>query len=67
MNSSHLPSDSVLTSRKDLLKDLQVYEKRYRRLFESAKDGIIILNADNGIIVDVNPFLIELLVIHVNS
>jgi PAS domain S-box-containing protein len=41
--------------------DLQVYEKRYRRLFESAKDGIIILNADNGIIVDVNPFLIKML------
>jgi PAS domain S-box-containing protein len=43
------------------LKDLQVYEKRYRRLFESAKDGIIILNADDGIIVDVNPFLISML------
>jgi PAS domain S-box-containing protein len=42
-------------------KDLQVFEKRYRRLFESAKDGIIILNADNGIIVDVNPFLINML------
>jgi PAS domain S-box-containing protein len=42
-------------------KDLQVFEKRYRRLFESAKDGIIILNADNGVIVDVNPFLINML------
>ena len=42
-------------------KDLQVLEKRYRRLFESAKDGIIILNADNGVIVDVNPFLINML------
>ena len=31
------------------------------RLFESAKDGILILNADNGMIVDVNPFLINLL------
>jgi PAS domain S-box-containing protein len=41
--------------------DLQVFEKRYRRLFESAKDGIIILDADNGMIVDVNPFLINLL------
>jgi PAS domain S-box-containing protein len=41
--------------------DLQVYEKRYRRLFESAKDGIIILNAYNGMIVDVNPFLINML------
>ena len=42
-------------------KDLQMFEKRYRRLFESAKDGIIILNADNAIIVDVNPFLINML------
>ncbi len=36
-------------------------EKRYRRLFESAKDGILILDADTGKVVDVNPFLIELL------
>jgi PAS domain S-box-containing protein len=42
-------------------KSLQVFEKRYRRLFESAKDGIIILNADNGVIVDVNPYLINML------
>ena len=42
-------------------RDLQVFEKRYRRLFESAKDGIIILNADNGVIVDVNPYLINML------
>jgi PAS domain S-box-containing protein len=41
--------------------NLQVFEKRYRRLFESAKDGIIILDAYNGVIVDVNPFLINLL------
>ncbi|EIA08468.1 chemotaxis protein CheB [Flavobacterium frigoris] len=34
------------------------YENRYLRLFESAKDGIIILNAENGKIIDVNPFLI---------
>ncbi len=40
---------------------LQMFEKRYRRLFESAKDGILILNAENGMITDVNPFLIELL------
>jgi len=41
--------------------ELQVLEKRYRRLFESAKDGILILNAENGKIVDVNPYLIDLL------
>lgn len=42
-------------------KDLLVYEKRYRRLFESAKDGILILSAFNGMIVDVNPYLVEML------
>ena len=36
-------------------------EKRYRRLFESAKDGILILDADTGKVVDVNPFLSQLL------
>ncbi|MCK9460057.1 MAG: response regulator [Proteobacteria bacterium] len=35
-------------------------EGRYRRLFEAAKDGILILDADSGRIVDVNPFLMEL-------
>lgn len=36
-------------------------EKRYRRLFESAKDGILILDAYTGKVVDVNPFLVQLL------
>ena len=40
---------------------LQDSEKRYRRLFESAKDGILILDADTGEVVDVNPFLMQLL------
>lgn len=34
---------------------------RYRRLFESARDGILILDAGTGKITDVNPFMIELL------
>jgi PAS domain S-box-containing protein len=36
-------------------------EERYRRLFETAQDGIIILDAETGMIQDVNPFMIELL------
>ena len=40
---------------------LQASELRYRRLFESAKDGILILDAGTGQIVEVNPFLIEIL------
>ena len=43
------------------VEDLRVSEIRYRRLFESAKDGILILDAETGKIDDVNPFLIELL------
>jgi PAS domain S-box-containing protein len=40
---------------------LEVSEMRYRRLFETAQDGILILNADSGQIDDVNPFLTDML------
>ncbi len=36
-------------------------EINYRRLFEAARDGILILDVDKGCITDVNPFLIKLL------
>jgi PAS domain S-box-containing protein len=36
-------------------------EVRYRRLFEAAKDGVLILDAETGMVVDVNPFLMQLL------
>jgi CRP/FNR family transcriptional regulator, cyclic AMP receptor protein len=40
---------------------LRASELRYRRLFETAQDGILILDAHTGQITDVNPFLINLL------
>ncbi len=40
---------------------LQASEIRYRRLFESAQDGILILDARTGTITDVNPYLVQLL------
>jgi PAS domain S-box-containing protein len=40
---------------------LTVTETRYRRLFEAAQDGILILDAGTGQIVEVNPYLITLL------
>ncbi|MCR4298944.1 MAG: sensor domain-containing diguanylate cyclase [Gallionella sp.] len=43
------------------LKALRVSEARYRRLFETARDGILLLNSDTAQIEDVNPYLIELL------
>ena len=43
------------------VKKIQTSELRYRRLFEAAQDGILILDAETGMITDVNPFLIKLL------
>jgi len=40
---------------------LHASELSYRRLFEAAKDGILILEVDTGRINDVNPFLFKLL------
>lgn len=41
--------------------DLQASETRYRRLFESARDGILILDATTRKITDANPFMVELM------
>lgn len=43
------------------LKALRVSEARYRRLFEAAQDGILLLNAQTAQIEDVNPYLVKLL------
>ncbi len=40
---------------------LKESESHYRRLFETAKDGILILDGDTGRIVDANPFLQDML------
>jgi PAS domain S-box-containing protein len=50
-----------VTEREKAEKLLKHSEVRYRRLFEAAHDGILILNASTRKISDVNPFLTELL------
>ena len=50
-----------INERKRAEEKVTVSETRYRRLFESAKNGILILDAETGKIVDVNPFLVEML------
>jgi PAS domain S-box-containing protein len=54
-------SESDIAERKRIREALKVSEIRYRRVFETAKDGILILDADTGRITDANPFLQELL------
>jgi PAS domain S-box-containing protein len=41
--------------------ELEFSERRYRRLFESAHDGILILDAATAKVLEVNPFMSELL------
>ncbi len=48
-----------ISERKKMEEALKISEIRYRRLFEAAQDGILILNAETGQIFDVNPFLLE--------
>jgi PAS domain S-box-containing protein len=50
-----------LTESRRALHALEVSETRYRRLFEAAKDGILILDPDTRQITDANPFIAELL------
>ena len=50
-----------ITDRKRMEQEKASSELRYRRLFETAQDGILILNAETGQITDVNPFLIDML------
>jgi PAS domain S-box-containing protein len=50
-----------VTERKQAEEKLNASEARYRRLFEAAQDGILILDAETGLVLDANPFLMEIL------
>ncbi len=50
----------ILLALEDITERKRAAEARYRRLFESAKDGICILDAETGEITDVNPYFLEL-------
>ena len=49
-----------VTERKTLEEKLHASENMYRRLFETAKDGVLILDAKDGKILEANPFMTEL-------
>lgn len=46
-----------ITGRKQMEQDLRDSEVRYRRLFQAAKDGILILDGHTGRIIDANAFM----------
>ena len=47
---------------KDRLAELtQASEEKFRRLFETAQDGILLLEAGTGVITEANPFIEKLL------
>ena len=53
----------IRTEQAETLSEQAVHasELRYRRLFETAQDGILILDAGTGQVVDANPFMKDLL------
>jgi PAS domain S-box-containing protein len=52
--------ESISVEKKSMT-DVAASEMRYRRLFETAHDGILILDAVTGRIYDANPFVVTLL------
>ncbi len=50
-----------ITERKIIQDNLKIAEQKFRRLFEAAKDSILILDANTGQIIDSNPFIQDLL------
>jgi len=58
---SNVVKDDESPARDQSESRLRISELRYRRLFEAARDGILILDAVTLKITDVNPFMTELL------
>ena len=50
-----------ISGRKQAEDKLRVSEIRYRRIFEAAQDGVLLLDPDTCRITDANPFMTELL------
>ena len=53
-------TSTLLLAIEDVTDRREAAEIQYRRLFESAKDAIVILDAESAEVVDVNPYFTEL-------
>ena len=65
LNASRISSESepkprVLLAIEDITERREQAEIRYQRLFETAKDGMLIFDAEGETVTDINPFLLEL-------
>lgn len=58
---SKMTKEKIQTSEIPNTEALKDSETHYRRLFETAQDGILILDGITGVITDVNPFLLKML------
>ncbi|MFW6145089.1 MAG: PAS domain S-box protein, partial [Candidatus Natronoplasma sp.] len=56
-----LSSGRDITEAEKRREEVKRSEERYRRLFESAQDGILILDVDTGVIKDANPYIQDIL------
>lgn len=54
---SHIVVVQDIANRKQAEEALKISEVRYRRLFETAREGILILDANTGQICDSNPYM----------
>ncbi len=52
-------SAMLLLAVRDITEQKKSNELRYRRLFESARDAIVVVDAETGRITDVNPYTLE--------
>ena len=50
-----------ITERRRMENELKDYEERFRRLFETAKDGLLLIDKQTGNIVNVNPAIVDML------
>jgi PAS domain S-box-containing protein len=50
-----------ITARREALEGMRVSEIRYRRLFEAAHDGVLLIDPRTNLIIDANPFMTRLL------
>jgi diguanylate cyclase (GGDEF)-like protein/PAS domain S-box-containing protein len=56
-----IPTELLQDKKDRLINELKVSELKFRRLFEAAQDGILLLDANTGEITDANPFILKTL------